>query len=88
MDNHQRQEHDTLVQSLWTTIFQGTRLRHVGTDKDPRIFVLKSIDWRRQESKVTDVDTGETSRFPWNELEFIDPIEGNLPGWLRGPKTL
>ncbi len=88
MDDHNHNSHDTLVQSLWTAIFRGTRLRHVGTVKDPRVFALKSIIWGRQESKVIDTETGEVFRFPWHELEFLDPVDGNLPGWPPAPKTV
>ena len=87
MDDHQTHEKDTLVQSLWTAILRGTRLRHA-TANDSRVFVLRSINWGRQESKVIDTETGEVLRFPWTELEFLDPIEGNLPGLPPAPKTL
>lgn len=87
MDDHQKHEKDTLVQSLWTAIFRGTRLRHIRED-DPRVFVLKSVIWGRQESKVIDVETGEVFRMPWDQLEFLDPVEGNLPGLPQAPKTL
>ena len=80
--------HDTLVQSLWAAIFRGPRLRHVSAVKDSRVFVLKSIVWGKQESKVIDTETGEVFRFPWEELEFLDPIEGNLPGLPPAPATL
>ena len=79
---------DTLVHALWNTIFSGTRLKHIGPVEDKRVFVLKSIIWGKQESKVIDTETGEVSRFPWTELEFVDPIEANLPGWPTAPKTL
>jgi len=88
MDDSQGHKKDTLVQSLWNAIFRGTKLRHVGAGKDPRIFVLKSIIWGRQESKVIDTETGEIFRFPWTELEFVDPVDGNLPGWPPAPKSL
>ncbi len=84
MNNHEHPEHETSVQALWNAIFSGTKLRHV-TANDPRVFVLKAILWGRQESKVVDVDTGEILRFPWTELEFLDPAESNLPGWLQAP---
>ena len=87
MDNPQKQEKDTLVQSLWNALFAGTRLRRV-TANDPRVFVLKSIVWDRQESKVIDTETGEIFRFPWDQLEFLDPIDGNLPGMPPAPATL
>ena len=87
MDHCQDHEKDTLVQSLWNAIFAGTRLRHVAAN-DPRVFILKSIVWGRQESKVIDTETGEVSRFPWTELEFLDPVEGNLPGLPPAPGTL
>ena len=87
MVSHETQEADTLVQQLWSAIFRGTRLRHV-VDNDPRVFILKSIVWGRQETKVIDIATGDIFRFPWNELEFLDPIEGNLPGMPPAPKTL
>jgi len=86
MDDHQLQEHDTLVQSLWNAIFAGTRLQHV-TDEDQRVFVLRSVIRRRQESKVIDTETGEVFRFPWTRPEFIDPIEGIIPGWPLPPET-
>jgi hypothetical protein len=76
---------DTLVQALWNAIFTGTRLKHVGAGKDPRIFVLRSILWGSQETKVVDTATGENFRFPWSELEFIDPVESNIPGWPPPP---
>jgi hypothetical protein len=79
---------DAIVQALWNAIFSGTRLKHVGPVEDKRVFILKSIIWSRQESKVIDTETGEVSRFPWTELEFVDPIEANLPGWPSAPKTL
>ncbi len=78
MDNYQPPDHDSLVQSLWTAIFRGTRLRHVG-DNDPRAFILKAILWGREVCRVINVDTGEVSLFPWTELEFLDEIETNLP---------
>ena len=81
MDNHQHHDQGTLVQSLWNAIFAGTRLRHIGDDQ--REFVLKSINWHRQESKVVDTETGQVLRLPWTELEFLDPIESNLPGCPR-----
>jgi len=87
MHNSRDDSDDTFVQLLWTAIFRGTRLRLV-TGNDPRVFVLKSVIWGRQESKVIDVDTGEVYRFPWDELEFLDPIEGNLPGLPPAPPTL
>jgi hypothetical protein len=87
MDNRQEHDKDTPLQSLWNAIFAGTRLRHVAGN-DSRIFVLKSIVWDRQESKVTDVATGEVFRFPWDQLEFLDPVESNLPGMPPAPKTL
>ena len=78
---------DTLVQALWNAIFSGTRLRHATCD-DQRVFVLKSIVWDRQESKVIDTETGEIFRFPWDQLEFLDPIDGNLPGMPPARATL
>jgi len=86
MDDGQHREKDTLVQSLWNAIFRGTKLRYVGAGKDPRIFVLKSINWARQESRVIDVESGEVFRFPWTELEFLDPVDGNIPGMPPVPK--
>jgi hypothetical protein len=77
---------DTIIQTLWNAIFAGTRLKHVGPVKDPRVFVLKSIIWGNQETKVIDVDTGEVFRFPWTELEFLDPVESNIPGFPPVPK--
>jgi hypothetical protein len=77
--------HDTPVQALWNAIYAGTRLRHVGKS-DPRIFILKAILWARQETKVVDVETGEIFRFPWTELEFMDHVEGNLPGFPSATK--
>ncbi len=88
MDDHQPHEHNSLVQALWTAIFSGTMLRHIGAVKDPRIFVLKSILWGKQETKVIDTETGQVFRFPWDELEFLDPVEGNLPGFPPTPATL
>lgn len=87
MHNSRDDSDDTLVQLLWTAIFRGTKLRLV-TGTDHRVFVLKSVIWGRQESKVIDVDTGEVYRFPWDELEFLDPFEGNLPGLPAAPATL
>ena len=83
MDNHQPRNHDSLVQSLWNAIFAGTRLRHIGDDQ--REYVLKSINWHRQESKVVDTETGQVLRLPRTELEFFEPIESNLPGF-PGPE--
>lgn len=85
MDDRQHREKDTLVQSLWNAMFAGTKLRRVAAN-DPRVFVLKSIVWDRQESRVIDTQTGEIFRFPWDQLEFIDPVEGNLPGMPPAPK--
>jgi hypothetical protein len=75
---------DTLSQALWSAIFHGTRLRHVRQD-DTRIFVLRSVNWGRQQSKVEDVETGEVHCFYWDELEFLDPVETNLPEWPSPP---
>ncbi len=93
MNNKKRQqmayqEHqgdDTLVQALWSAIFAGTRLRRVAAN-DPRVFVLKSINWAGQNSKVIDITTGEVFRFPWNDLEFLDPVDVNLPGVPPAPR--
>ncbi len=82
------QEHqgdDTLVQALWGAIFAGTRLRRVVAN-DPRVFVLKSINWAGQNSTVIDTTTGEVFRFPWNDLEFLDPVDVNLPGVPPAPR--
>jgi hypothetical protein len=87
MDNRQEHEKESLTKSLWNAIFAGTRLRHVSAN-DQRVFVLKSIVWDRQESKVIDTATGEVFRFPWDQLEFLDPVNGNLPGLPAAPKTL
>ena len=88
MNHHQHHDHDALVQALWSAIFRGTRLRHVGAEEDSRVFVLRSILWGRQESKVVDVNTGEVFRFPWTALEFLDPVEGHLPGMPPAPSNL
>jgi hypothetical protein len=85
MDQCHDKDKDDLVHSLWNAIFAGTRLRHVAAN-DPRVFVLKSIVWNRQESEVIDVDTGQVFRFPWDELEFLDPGESNLPSMPPAPK--
>jgi hypothetical protein len=77
-DGYPEQQHNN--QALWNAIFAGTRLRHLDAN-DARVFVLTAILWGRQESKVIDVNTGEVFRFPWNELEFLDPVESNLPGF-------
>ena len=79
--------HDPLIQSLWTAIFRGTRLRHVAAN-DSREFVLRSIIWSRQESKVIVTETGDVFLFPWTELEFLDPVESNIPGMPPAPKYL
>jgi hypothetical protein len=79
---------DVIVQTLWNAIFSGTRLKRVGAGEDQRTFILKAILWGSQESKVIDAETGEIFRFPWTELEFVDTIEANLPGWPSAPKTL
>jgi len=86
MHSKKPESEETLVHALWNAIFRGTRLKHVGAGEDPRIFVLKAILWRSQESKVIDVDTGEIFRFPWTELEFLDPVESNIPGFPLAPK--
>jgi hypothetical protein len=87
MHNQKRSDNGILVQSLWSAIFHGTRLRHI-CDDDQRVFLLKTINWRKQETKVVDAATGEIFRFPWNELEFVDDIEANLPGWPPAPKIV
>lgn len=87
MEHSSARDKDGLVHSLWNAIFAGTRLRHVAVN-DHRVFVLKSINWARQESKVIDTATGEVFRFPWDQLEFLDPVNGNLPGLPAAPKTL
>ena len=79
MDNNQDHDRDTVVRSLWNAIFSGTRLRHIGDGQ--REYVLRSIIWDRQESKVVDTETGQVLRFPWAELEFLEPVAENLPGW-------
>ncbi len=66
MHSRKNNSQDTLVQSLWSAIVQGTRLRHVG-DNDPRVFILKSILWGREACRVINVDTGEATLFPWTE---------------------
>ncbi len=86
MRNHKIEPPDALVQALWAAIFQGARLKHVGACDDPRVFILKSILWDRQESKVLDTTTGEVFRFPWTELEFLDPVDVNLPGVPPAPR--
>lgn len=87
MRNPKPSDNDILVQSLWSAIFQGTRLRHI-RDDEQRVFLLKTINWRKHETKVVDAATGEIFRFPWNELEFVDAIEANLPGWPPAPKRV
>ncbi len=87
MKSHPSPDQDPVVQSLWSAIFQGTRLRHVGAN-DPRVFILKTILWGRQETKVMDVATGEVFRIPWDQLEFVDSIDSNLPGWPPAPKIV
>ncbi len=82
MGNHH--DKDAVICSLWNAIFAGTRIRHVGDDR--REYVLRSIIWGQQERKVVDVETGEVFRFPWTELDFIDPVEGNLPEWPPAPE--
>jgi hypothetical protein len=77
---------DAITQALWSAIFRGTRLRRIRQD-DPRIFILRSINWGRQQSKVQDVETGQVFIFPWTELEFVDPVESNLPEWAKAPAT-
>ena len=69
-----------LFKLFGAAIFQGARLQHVGACDDPRVFILKSILWDRQESKVLDTTTGEVFTLPWTELEFLDPVDVNLPG--------
>lgn len=73
-----------IIQALWTAILRGTRLRHI-RGNDPRIFVLRSINWARQETKVIDTANGEVCRFPWKELEFVDPVAAKVPGWPAPP---
>ena len=85
MANEDHPEHQHSTQALWNAIFSGTKIRHVGPTEDPRVFVLRSILWGRRESKVTDVATGEIYRFPWHELEFVDPVETNCSGFPPAP---
>ena len=84
MNDRQDNGKNEVIQSLWNAIFSGTRLRHVGAN-DPRVFILNAILWSQQESKVIDVDTGEILRFPWTELEFIDPVESNIAEFPPAP---
>jgi hypothetical protein len=83
--HHNSEPSDHLIQSLWSAIFRGTRLRNIAVN-DQREFVLKSVVWSRQRSKVVDIETGEVFEFPWTELEFLDPIVANLPGMPAAPK--
>jgi hypothetical protein len=87
MRNNKPDSEETLVHALWNAIFSGTRLKRVG-DEDRRTFILKAILWQSQESKVVDVNTCEVFRFPWTELEFLDPPDGNLPGLPLASKNL
>jgi hypothetical protein len=87
MNDDKENQQEGLVQELWSAIFSGTRLRHIGSN-DSRVFVLKSIVWGQQESKVVDIQTGKIFRFPWAELEFLDPIDVGLPGIPAAPTNI
>ena len=86
MDNDQPRDSDTLAQLLWNAIFSGTRLRRVGTN-DQRVFLLRSILWDSQASRVIDMETGQVSVLPWTKLEFLDPVDVNLPGGSLSPEA-
>ncbi len=76
----------TPVQAVWVALFRGMKLTHVAED-DSRVFLLQSINWGTHSTEVVDAVTGETLIFPWNDLEFLEPIESNLPGFPSSPKT-
>ncbi len=75
----------TPVQAVWVALFRGMKLTHVAED-DSRVFLLQSINWGTHSTEVIDADTGETLIFAWNDLEFVEPIESNLPGFPPAPK--
>jgi hypothetical protein len=75
----------TPVEAVWVALFKGMKLTHVAGD-DSRVFLLQSINWGRHATTVIDADTGETFVFPWNDLEFTEPIESNIPGIPPAPK--
>jgi hypothetical protein len=72
------------VRAVYLALFRGMKLTHV--DDPSRIFLLQWIDWATHSTEVIDADTGETFVFPWNDLEFVGPIESNLPGFPSASK--
>lgn len=70
----------TPVQAVWGALFKGMKLTHVAED-DSRVFLLQSINWGTHSTEVIDAGTGETFIFPWNDLEFAEPVESNIPGF-------
>lgn len=80
MNNEQYPDSNKLMRLVWTAMLRQSRLRHVGDGEDPRVFILRSINWRTQDCKVSDVATGEVFRYPWRELEFLHSVKGNIPG--------
>ena len=77
----------TPVQAVWVALFRGMKLTHVAED-DSRVFLLQSINWGTHSTEVIDAETGETFVFPWNDLEFVEPIESNIPGYPPASKKL
>jgi hypothetical protein len=80
MNDKQHPDPARLLRLVWTAMLRQFRLRHVGCGEDSRVFVFRSINWRTQDCKVSDVATGEVFRYPWRELEFLHSVKGDIPG--------